>query len=742
MFNWILKKFTNYSERPQRDSQNHMRIRRRSKNSRARSRERTPERRGRDYRSRTPPRFRARDRERDRDRDTNRYRDRDRGRERDREGGSECDLDDGRRLYNGKDGTNSNVLHGQYSARSSYLRGGDRERGRSKDRSRDRGGYRSRSKKLGRQESHRNGTAYGGVSDIQRANHRQERRGGDSRDRNDYHDRNGRRTAEYVYSGSGVSGGSRRYGRDRTSKCRRDGSREVNSRKRRRDYDTTSKRGREHDGAQGYTGHSERDSHSGTDTRRSSKRKSRKRRQSCDDAEGRLIVIPGDYLHGQRYKIIKELGEGTFGKVIACHDTKLNREVAVKVIKNVPKYRDAAKIEISILEALQKHDTRGDTEVIHMLSSFDHRNHMCMVFEVLGENVYEFIKDNGYRGLPFHHVQSMARELLKAVKFIHSIKLTHTDLKPENILFVNSSDYFELTLPSPNNVGYSDDNKRYSNNSNGASESGSERDSPNEVHGIESLTEGLGGHGDEATESRDVVGQSGSISDTERDVLYDDREASSNGSTSKAERDRTSVYVNNILRKNVASDASDNPDDKKSATRTVKVLRDPSIRLIDFGSATWEDQHHTAIVATRHYRPPEVILELGWSYPCDIWSVGCILFEFYTGDALFQTHDSLEHLAMMEVILEKRVPSSMLQDTKKVKLLDSSRKRLAWPEKAPDDKAIEYVEQCRTLKSLMHEQTDEHNQFLDLIRNLLKYRPEDRLTASEALRHPFFDAKL
>ena len=55
------------------------------------------------------------------------------------------------------------------------------------------------------------------------------------------------------------------------------------------------------------------------------------------------------------------------------------------------------------------------------------------------------------------------------------------------------------------------------------------------------------------------------------------------------------------------------------------------IRVIDFGSATFEDQYHSSIVSTRHYRAPEVILGLGWSFPCDLWSVGCILVELATG---------------------------------------------------------------------------------------------------------------
>lgn len=47
------------------------------------------------------------------------------------------------------------------------------------------------------------------------------------------------------------------------------------------------------------------------------------------------------------------------------------------------------------------------------------------------------------------------------------------------------------------------------------------------------------------------------------------------------------------------------------------------------------------------------IVGMSWSYPCDIFSIGCILVEFFTGDALFQTHDNLEHLAMMEVVMGK-----------------------------------------------------------------------------------------
>jgi dual-specificity kinase len=111
------------------------------------------------------------------------------------------------------------------------------------------------------------------------------------------------------------------------------------------------------------------------------------------------------------------------------------------------------------------------------------------------------------------------------------------------------------------------------------------------------------------------------------------------------------------------------PSSSSSVTRQAgqrKVLLDTEIRLIDFGSATFQDEYHSGVVSTRHYRAPEIILGLGWSFPCDIWSIGCILVEFFTGDALFQTHDNLEHLAMMENVVDRRIDAHLIQQVNKM----------------------------------------------------------------------------
>jgi dual-specificity kinase len=48
------------------------------------------------------------------------------------------------------------------------------------------------------------------------------------------------------------------------------------------------------------------------------------------------------------------------------------------------------------------------------------------------------------------------------------------------------------------------------------------------------------------------------------------------------------------------------------------MLKNTKIYLIDFGSTILQDDYHSAIVSTRHYRAPEILLSLGWSYPCDV----------------------------------------------------------------------------------------------------------------------------
>jgi dual-specificity kinase len=55
-------------------------------------------------------------------------------------------------------------------------------------------------------------------------------------------------------------------------------------------------------------------------------------------------------------RTVKLLGQGTFGKVVEAFDTQTNKRVAIKIIRAIPKYRDASKIEVRVLQKLKERD--------------------------------------------------------------------------------------------------------------------------------------------------------------------------------------------------------------------------------------------------------------------------------------------------------------------------------------------------------------------------------------------------
>lgn len=55
-------------------------------------------------------------------------------------------------------------------------------------------------------------------------------------------------------------------------------------------------------------------------------------------------------------RTVRLLGQGTFGKVVEAIDTETNTRVAIKIIRAIPKYRDASKIEVRVLQKLRERD--------------------------------------------------------------------------------------------------------------------------------------------------------------------------------------------------------------------------------------------------------------------------------------------------------------------------------------------------------------------------------------------------
>lgn len=160
-----------------------------------------------------------------------------------------------------------------------------------------------------------------------------------------------------------------------------------------------------------------------------------------DDDDGHYIVTPNtaltdrckspsqseSLLHADKITddIIKLLGQGTFGKVVEAYDKRKKTKCAVKIIRSVQKYRDASRIELRVLSTLALNDKDNRNKCIHLRDSFDFRNHICIVTDLLGQSVFDFLKGNGFVPFPSSQIQSFARQLFTSVACKSSFCLSH-----------------------------------------------------------------------------------------------------------------------------------------------------------------------------------------------------------------------------------------------------------------------------------------------------------------------------
>jgi len=108
------------------------------------------------------------------------------------------------------------------------------------------------------------------------------------------------------------------------------------------------------------------------------------------------------------------------------------------------------------------------------------------------------------------------------------------------------------------------------------------------------------------------------------------------------------------------------------------------------------------------------------------------------GETLFQTHENLEHLAMMERVLGP-LPRHMLERADQHADKYIRRGRLNWPEGATTRESIRAVLKLPRLQNLVMQHVDHSaGDFIDLLKRLLAYEPSARMTAEEALSHGFF----
>lgn len=314
-----------------------------------------------------------------------------------------------------------------------------------------------------------------------------------------------------------------------------------------------------------------------------------------DDDRGDYNITIGDHL-AYRYEIIDVLGKGSFGQVVRCIDHKTGGLVAVKIIRNKKRFHQQALIEVSLLQKLKQWDPDRRHSVVNFTQSFYFRGHLCISTELLGINLYEFIKAHDFKGFSLKLIRRFTKQMLGTLVLLHAKKVIHCDLKPENVLL---------------------------------------------VHPISS-----------------------------------------------------------------------------------------EIRVIDFGSSCFENEKVYTYIQSRFYRSPEVILGMSYGMPIDMWSLGCILAELFTGYPIFPGENEQEQLAcIMEVfgppdkhLIEKSSRRKLFFDSLgKPRLTVSSKGR----RRRPSSKDLRQVLKC------------DDDAFLDFISRCLRWDPSRRLNPHDALKHEF-----
>uniref|UniRef100_A0A8C2SB33 mitogen-activated protein kinase n=1 Tax=Capra hircus TaxID=9925 RepID=A0A8C2SB33_CAPHI len=154
----------------------------------------------------------------------------------------------------------------------------------------------------------------------------------------------------------------------------------------------------------------------------------------------------------------------------------------------------------------------------------------------------------------------------------------------------------------------------------------------------------------------------------------------------------------------------------------LAVNEDCELKILDFGLARHTDVEMTGYVVTRWYRAPEVILSwMRYNQTVDIWSVGCIMAEMLTGKTLFKGKDYLDQLT--QILKVTGVPGAEFVQ----KLNDKAAK--SYIQSLPQSPRKDFSQLFPRASP----------QATDLLEKMLELDVDKRLTASQALAHPFFE---
>ncbi|OQR72872.1 serine/threonine-protein kinase prp4-like, partial [Tropilaelaps mercedesae] len=178
------------------------------------------------------------------------------------------------------------------------------------------------------------------------------------------------------------------------------------------------------------------------------------------------------------------------------------------------------------------------------------------------------------------------------------------------------------------------------------------------------------------------------------------------------------------------------------------------LKLCDFGSASsGTDSEITPYLVSRFYRAPEIILGIGHDFGIDLWSVGCTLYELYTGRIMFAGKTNNEMLKMF-MDLKGRFPNKLIKKSPEIlrgKHFDADMNFMYYEvDKVTEREKIIVMKNINPTRDLGNDfagtnppaQLNKVQQLRELLDKILAIDPSKRVTINQAMQHPFITEKI
>ena len=333
-----------------------------------------------------------------------------------------------------------------------------------------------------------------------------------------------------------------------------------------------------------------------------------------------------------RYICIKYLGRGTFSRVWLVYDIAINQYFAMKIIFS--KYNEDAQHEIKI-NTIIDNKNNNDSKLLRCFDYFTENNSIHFIYELMGFTLLDVLKKyDDEHILDLYIIKKIIIQIFESLSELHSKNLIHTDIKPENIMFT------QKPMPIKNLIEY------YSNlNIKNKYEKLLLENNPNNLDTMNKSRR--------KNQKRKIkLKVQRLLSDYLKIHQYSDNDIT-------FPLNIKDIDITDISNK---KDELIDIDNKDHFNLDIESM---NIKIIDYGNSEQLGDLIQDEIMIRNYRPPENIMNEFYNQKADVWAVGCIIFEIFTGQYLFELDSYIkpenrdkDHLHQMYEVLGK-IPREM-----------------------------------------------------------------------------------